>query len=171
GRPEVGIRENAGGFDLNRDFIKLETPEGQAMVGFYRHWNPAVVIDTHTTNGSHHRYPLTYDGPRHPATYDKLDVYVQDTLLPEAGKKLQKATGFPSFFCGNFDPARTRWAADPPLPRMGTPYVGLRGRISILSESYSYAPFKDRVTGSREFVRACLEVLNENIKTVRQILT
>jgi len=170
GPPEVGIRENAQGFDLNRDFIRLESPEVQAMVRFYRRWNPAAVIDTHTTNGSYHRYPLTYDGPRHPATDEKLRTFVQDTLLPAAGKKLEKATGFPSFFYGNFDATRTKWEAYPALPRMGTPYVGLRGRISILSESYSYAPFKDRVTASREFVRACLEVLAENTKTVRQLL-
>jgi dipeptidyl aminopeptidase/acylaminoacyl peptidase len=170
GPPEVGIRENAQGFDLNRDFIRLETPEVQSMVRFYRRWNPAVVIDTHTTNGSYHRYPLTYDGPRHPATDEALRLFVQDTLLPAAGKKLQKATGFPSFFYGNFDPTRTRWEAYTALPRMGTPYVGLRGRISILSESYSYAPYKDRVTASLEFVRACLDVLAENTKTVRKLL-
>jgi dipeptidyl aminopeptidase/acylaminoacyl peptidase/murein tripeptide amidase MpaA len=170
GPPEVGIRENASGFDLNRDFIKLETPEGQAMVRFYRRWNPAVVIDTHTTNGSQHRYPLTYDGPRHPATFEPLRLFVQDNLLPAAGKKLEKATGFPSFFYGNFDPTRTRWEAYPAMPRMGTPYVGLRGRIEILSESYSYAPFKDRVTASREFARACLEALAENTKKVRELL-
>src|SRR5947208_2351702 len=51
--PEEGmaIRENAQGFDLNRDFVKLETPEVRALVRFFTQWNPAIVVDTHTTNG------------------------------------------------------------------------------------------------------------------------
>jgi len=67
GPPQVGTRENAAGLDLNRDFVKLETPEVRALVKFMRDWNPAVVIDCHTTNGSHHRFTLTYEGGRSPA--------------------------------------------------------------------------------------------------------
>src|SRR5581483_7086788 len=63
----VGIRANAQGLDLNRDFVKLESPEVQALVRFFRHWDPAVFIDCHTTNGSYHRYTLTYEGGRCPA--------------------------------------------------------------------------------------------------------
>ena len=42
-----------------------------------RRWDPQVVIDTHTTNGSHHRYTLTFDGPRHPATDPELVNFVR----------------------------------------------------------------------------------------------
>src|SRR5262249_1910892 len=58
----MGTRGNANGLDLNRDFIKLETPEVRALVRFLNRWDPALVLDTHTTNGSHHRYTITYDG-------------------------------------------------------------------------------------------------------------
>ena len=67
GPKEVGTRANASGFDLNRDFVKLETPETRAVVGLLNTWKPVMVIDCHTTNGSYHRYTLTYDGPRMPA--------------------------------------------------------------------------------------------------------
>ena len=63
----VGIRANAAGYDLNRDFVKLETPEIRALAKVITRWDPAVIVDLHTTNGSYHRYTLTYDGPRHPA--------------------------------------------------------------------------------------------------------
>ncbi len=43
-------------------------------------------------------------------------------------------------------------------PRYGTHYVGLRNRIAILSESYSYASFKDRVLASKAFVREHLRI-------------
>src|SRR5688572_23983438 len=60
GPPQVGTRGNAAGLDLNRDFVKLETPEVRSLVKFLNAWNPAVFIDCHTTNGSHHRFTLTY---------------------------------------------------------------------------------------------------------------
>jgi dipeptidyl-peptidase-4 len=37
-------------------------------------------------------------------------------------------------------------------------YFALGGRLAVLSESYSYAPYRDRVKASHAFVRACLEV-------------
>src|SRR5204863_3844633 len=67
GPEEVGIRANAQGFDLNRDYVKLESPEVQALVRFFTRWDPAITIDTHTTNGSYHDHTITYDSPRHPA--------------------------------------------------------------------------------------------------------
>ncbi len=67
--PEEGMgqRANARGLDLNRDFIKLEAPETRGLVKFFNDWNPHLFIDTHTTNGSHHRYTITYEGPKNPA--------------------------------------------------------------------------------------------------------
>ena len=66
--PEEGMgqRANARGLDLNRDFIKLEAPETRALVRFFNTWKPHLFIDTHTTNGSHHRYTITYEGPKNP---------------------------------------------------------------------------------------------------------
>lgn len=170
GPPEVGQRGNALGKDLNRDFVKLETPEVRAMVRFYRDWNPAIVIDTHTTNGSYHRYTLTYDGPRNAAISERLVSFVRDTLLPDVGKRLEKKTGFNSFFYGNFSRDRKRWESYPPTPRFGLQYVGMRGRIAILSESYTYAPYKDRVTASREFVRSICEYAADNRDAIRKAL-
>ncbi len=36
----VGIRENAQGFDLNRDFVKLDSPEVRALVKLFNTWDP-----------------------------------------------------------------------------------------------------------------------------------
>jgi len=44
------------------------------------------------------------------------------------------------------------------------------GRIGILSESYSYASFKERVIASREFVRGCLEFVAEHSDEVKKVL-
>ena len=50
----MGVRRNARGLDLNRDHMKLESPEARALVQAYRDYDPHVVIDLHTTNGTQH---------------------------------------------------------------------------------------------------------------------
>lgn len=167
----VGTRANAQGFDLNRDFVKLESPEVRALVRLLNAWDPAVVIDCHTTNGSYHRYTLTYEGGRCPAGDPKLVGFVRDEMLPDVTKRLKKLTGFESFFYGNFNADRSLWDTVPPTPRYGTHYVGLRNRIAVLSESYSYASFKDRVQASKGFVQAICEYVAENKDAVRKKLT
>jgi dipeptidyl aminopeptidase/acylaminoacyl peptidase len=165
----VGIRENAAGYDLNRDFTKLETPEVRALIRFMNKWDPGVIIDMHTTNGSRHRYTLTYDGPRHPATPAALLEEVRDRMLPDTTKRLEKE-GFKSFFYGNFTSDRTGWVTYDVRPRYGIVYIGLRNRIAILSESYSYASYRDRVMVSRAFARACLEYTAEHKDVVKKLL-
>ncbi len=171
GPPEAGLRANAQGLDLNRDFVKLESPEVRALVRLMNRWDPAVVIDTHTTNGSFHRYAITYDGPRHPAADSRLVDFVRGTLLPDVSRRLEKQDGLRSFFYGNFSRDRTRWEMYPAQPRYGVQYVGLRNRIAILSESYTYAPFRERVQASRAFVRNCLGYVAENKEKLRTLLS
>lgn len=168
GPPAVGIRTNAAGLDLNRDFVKVESPEVRALVKFLNEWDPAVVIDCHTTNGSFHRYTMTYEGPRHPDSGPVVG-YTRDQLLPDVGRKLAQK-GYPNFYYGNFADNKARWETVPPTPRYGTHYIGLRGRIAILSESYVYASFRDRVLGTKEFVRLCLEYVAEHKAEVRKLV-
>ncbi len=166
----VGTRTNAQGMDLNRDFVKLESPEVRSLVRFLSRWDPAVVIDCHTTNGSYHRYTLTYEGGRCPAGDNRVVAFVRDELLPDVGRRLKRSTGFLSYFYGNFSADRSRWETVPPTPRYGTHYVGLRNRIAILSESYSYAPFKDRVLASKGFVQGICEFTAQHKDKVRRLL-
>ncbi len=169
----VGIRENATGLDLNRDYVKLEAPETRAIVHFMGEWDPAMVIDTHTTNGSHHRYTLTYMGPTNPAGSQEIIKFVRDTMLPAVGKALLEKTGVHTFFYGNLEPPgadHTQWTTYPDLPRYGAPYVGLRNRLAILSEAYAYAPFKERVEATRDFCRGCLEYAAEKKDEIRGMI-
>jgi dipeptidyl aminopeptidase/acylaminoacyl peptidase len=169
GPKSTGIRANAAGFDLNRDFVKLETPETRGVVGLLNRWNPLMVIDCHTTNGSYHRYTLTYDGPRMPASDPKLIDYVQGKLQPAVAEKVKNATGFDSFTYGDFDRAHEQWTTYGTGPRFGTQLYGLRGILGVLSESYTYASFEDRVKVSYAFVKANFEFVADNLDAVKKV--
>ena len=63
-----GQRPNAQGLDLNRDHMKLDSPEARAFVKLMNDYDPHVSMDLHTTNGTRHAYYLTYSPPLNPAT-------------------------------------------------------------------------------------------------------
>jgi dipeptidyl aminopeptidase/acylaminoacyl peptidase len=170
--PEEGMgqRANARGLDLNRDFIKLEAPETRGLVRFLNEWNPHLFIDTHTTDGSYHRYLITYEGPKSPSGDIKVVDYVRQNLLPAVSAALGKQTDVKSFFYGNFNRDHTQWNTYPAEGRYGTTYVGLRNRLSILSEAYSHAPFKERVLATRDFVRECIQTAANHKSEIIKVL-
>jgi dipeptidyl-peptidase 4 len=157
GPDEVGTRANAQGLDLNRDFVKLEAPETRGLVKCMNEWDPAIFIDTHTTNGSYHRYPLTFDGPKNPAGDAKVIEYSRDTMLPAIAAAVKDSAKIDTFWYGNFEDNHARWETYPDEGRYGVPYVGLRNRLSILTESYSYATYKERVEAQNAFVGESLK--------------
>jgi hypothetical protein len=166
----VGIRENAAGFDLNRDFVKLDTPEVRALVRAFNRWNPAVFIDCHTTNGSFHRFTITYEGAVCPAGDPGIIALMHDELFPDVGRRLEKRGGWKSFYYGNFSHNHTRWETVAAVPRFGIHYYGLRGGLGILSESYSYAPYRDRILATRDFVHSIFDYTAANKEKVRSVL-
>ena len=157
----AGLRENAQGLDLNRDFVKLECPETRALLAFINEWSPHLLIDTHTTNGSRHRYELTYDVPHNPAAARAPREYLRTQMLPRVSKELEDQ-GVATFFYGNFNDDHTRWTTYGHQPRYGVEYMGLRGRLAILSEAYAHISFKERVQATKAFVAACLDDLAEH---------
>src|SRR5438309_10882526 len=60
----VGQRADGINLDLNRDYFKAEAPETRASLArVYTTWDPALMVDLHTTDGTRHGYLLTYAPP------------------------------------------------------------------------------------------------------------
>lgn len=169
-RGGVGVRENAQGLDLNRDYVKMDAPETRALVRVLGEWDPAVVVDCHTTNGSFHRYTLTYSSPRHPAIDAELRRFAAEEMLPAVSKSVEEGSGYKTFWYGDFNEDHTEWRSYPALPRYGETYVGMRNRIAILSEAYVYAPFKDRILCTRSFCEQVLAFTAANAGRIQKLV-
>ena len=165
GPPTVGTRANGAGLDLNRDGMKADSAEMQAVLArVFRRWDPHVTIDLHTTNGTRHGLALTYSPPLHPDTNPDLLSFVRDELLPAVRRRMTAQHQLQTFDYGNViqrDKERA-WSTFSPQPRFVTNYVGLRNRLAILSEATSYLPFTDRIEATRRFVGAVLGLIAEH---------
>lgn len=156
----VGVRHNGQNLDLNRDFIKLETPENQGLVAnVLLRWDPVLVVDCHTTNGSPHRHPVTYAVPHNPNTHPEIVRYLREEMLPQVTLRLKQMHGYDSVPYGNFvDLAAPEkgWESFGSEARYSTNYIGLRNRFAILDENYAYADFHTRVRACRAFLESIL---------------
>ena len=115
----MGQRANARGLDLNRDFVKLEAPETKGLVRFLNQWNPHLFIDAHTTNGSYHRYTITYDGPKNPAGDPEVIGFMRKTFFPEVSAAFEKRDRTESVLLREFQ-SRPLAVDDVSRPRRGT---------------------------------------------------
>jgi len=170
----VGVRHNGQYLDLNRDYIKLESPENQAAVQkILNQWDPMLLIDLHTTNGSYHQEPLTYATAHNPNGDPQLPNYIRNNLFPEVAKKLKSKYNIMSvpygFFVDRTDPTKG-WGTFNHKPYYSTNYWGLRNRFAILNENYAYADFETRVKACYHFVKLILEYSNEKAKEMLNLI-
>lgn len=168
----VGRRENALGLDLNRDFMRAAAPNTRWLLAMLGDFDPAVVLDLHTTNGSTHGFHLTH-GPACTLGADEHLLAYNRQMLVEVRERL-KAEGMPTYDYGNFVPYRptaekppTAWETYDAHPRLLTNYPALRNRLAVLSESYVYRSWPDRISDTRRFVLACLEWMAAHRAEVR----
>lgn len=171
---ETGIRENGQGLDLNRDGIKMETPETEALIrNVITAWDPQVTVDLHTTNGTWHGYSLTW-APSYlyagePATYR----YTNEVMLPAITKNVKEKNGL--FFgpFGDFN-VREGWPVKNFYtynhhPRYIINQLGLRNRMAILSESFAHERFYQRIYSTYTFVNEILAHFNQHGKEIARI--
>jgi hypothetical protein len=163
GPERVGTRVTASGINLNRDYMRQAAPEMRLLQSrVVQVWQPDLTIDCHATNGSVHRYDMTYDVPHTVATGREEPIaYMRTKMMPAVTAALASEHRVLAGWYGNFvederaldagrdaDPAgpvTEGWMTYTHHPRFGSNYRGLTGRLDLLLECYSYLPFADRV--------------------------
>lgn len=168
----MGQRANAQGLDLNRDYMKLETPEARSLVRLFTEYDPHATIDLHTTNGTYHGYHLTYSPPLHPGTERSIPRFARESWLPSVTAAL--APEWDLWHYGNLPrdegfEAPQGWYSFSHQPRFGNNYEGLRNRFGLLSEAYAYLPFEDRIDVTRRFVEALLDYVTAHASEIRRL--
>jgi hypothetical protein len=166
-----GTRANAQGLNINRDYIKLETPEARSMVRLLNDFDPHVMLDLHTTNGSYHAYHLTYETPNNPAVDPAIVGLMAGRWMPDVRGRVHMRDGWELRAYGNVEGQRPErsWTTVEDLPRYSHNYWGLRNRLGILSETYSYLTFADRVNVCGRFVEEVLAYAHGNAAELQRV--
>lgn len=156
GPEQFGFRANGRNLDLNRDFIKCDSLAAQAFNRFFTAWDPAVMVDTHTSNGADYQYTMTLIHTQSDKLGDGLGPFLRDTMLPAIYQAMDQR-GWPT--CPYVNPVKI--TPDDGIedflevPRFSTGYAALHHTIGFMPETHMLKPFADRYAS----MRALLEVV------------
>jgi hypothetical protein len=168
----MGQRANAQDLDLNRDCTKLETAEARSLAMLLNRYDPHVAIDLHTTDGSADSgFYLTYETSLNPNDSKATVGLLRNQLLPAVTTAVKAKHGWDYFYYGGVmrGGSERAWASDAELAkaRYTSTYFGVRNRLGILIETYSYASFEDRIKANYWFLEEALGYVAANGDAVK----
>jgi hypothetical protein len=132
---EVRRRTNEAGYDMNRDYVKLESQEIHALVTqVMNEWTPDIHVDGH--HGGSAPYVITYQGTLNPAADAQLRAYPYENIFPRIREAVQ-AEDYAAF---DYSGVRTEdgvrgWGSTSVEARKHHVYTGLTNSIGILLET------------------------------------
>ncbi len=169
GPEEMGWRTTAQGYNLNREWMKADAAEMQAMLKLISEWIPDFVIDNHTTNGADYQYTITYEVERFANIYSETAQWLDKKFVPFLTAKVNKK-GFLIFpyvalrnWRSGLDSGIVDWASG---PRLSTGYFSLQNRPSLLVETHMIKPYKERVYSTKAVLETTLDFINQNSKSL-----
>ena len=172
GPVHMGWRTTAQNLNLNRDYVKADTPEMHGMLALINTWQPDLYIDLHVTDGIDYQYDITfgyngYDGSYawSPRIGQWLDKYFRSAVT-DALKSEDHIPGGLVFAVNNRD-MEQGVSAGQHSPRFSTGYGDLRHMPSVLVENHSLKPYKQRVLGTYVLLEEALKVLGKRAKELR----
>ena len=174
GPEEMGWRTTPIGLNLNRDYMKVETPEMRAMLRqVFTRWWPHLFVDSHTTDGADYQYDLTYAYSYGAGTPVPLDRWLADAFAGRVIPRLEARGHLTSPYV-----AFRGWVDDPRVgidmgnapPRFSTGYAPLHGRPGILIETHMLKPYGTRVLATYDLMVALLEEVNAHPRALQSAI-
>ena len=160
GPRSTGLRATAQRLNLNRDYIKADTPEMHAWLRIFNTWNPDFLIDNHVTDGSDMQYDVTWDMARNQDLADPAGAWVREKFVPELDKRmaadghmvapygaLRAVNGKREFFMEVF------------TPRYSHLYAAVQNRPSLLVETHSLKSTRTRAWADYDIMRHTFDTI------------
>jgi hypothetical protein len=172
GPEEMGWRTTAQNLNLNRDWMKADAPEMQAMLKLISKWDPDFIIDTHTTNGADYQYTVTYSVEWSMNMYQQTADWLGKKFAPFL-ENLVEEKGFliyPYVYLKSWDKGLDEgliyW---PSTPRFSSGYFALRNRPMLLVETHMLKPYRDRVFVTKAVLETTMQFVFENSTTLKEL--
>ena len=158
GPAEMGWRTTTSYQNLNRDYMKADTPETRAWLSLWNHWQPDLFIDCHVTDGADYQYNITYQFEHHEGIAPSVLAWEREVMNAKVFPAMEEAGNVVSWyleFADNRDFSKGIRDFNG-SPRFSTGYVPLRNRPAILIETHMIKDYKSRVVGTYDLLRFVL---------------
>ncbi len=158
GPVEMGWRTTAQNYNLNRDYVKADAPEMQAMLALVNAWDPLAYIDLHVTDGAKFQPDVSIQvEPVHGGDEElkRAGLALQSAVI--ADLKAQGSDPKPYYiaFAADDDPS-SGFVDSMSTPRFSTGYFPLRNRFAMLVETHSWKDYPTRVRITRNTIVSLL---------------
>jgi len=161
---EMGWRTNSRNLNLNRDYMKADSPEMRAWLKIFNEYLPDIFVDCHTTDGADYQYVATYALETFGNMDKDLTNWVQQTYEPFLVEIMkQKSTPiFPYVSFRNWHDPRSGLMRGVGTPMISQGYTALQNRVGLLIETHMLKPYKDRVFATYNMLFATLKTMYQD---------
>jgi Zinc carboxypeptidase len=172
GPEEMGWRVTAQNYNLNRDYLKADSPEMQAWLKLYNKWLPEFFADCHVTDGADYQYAITYKIDQYGLLEKPVIDWIGQSYLPTV-KPAMEESGFPLQEYISFKKAHdpksgmSSWVTP---PRLSDGYVAIQNRPGLLIETHMFKKYKTRVSATHALLLNTIKVLNRDHLKLRDLI-
>nr|WP_314546656.1 M14 family metallopeptidase [uncultured Massilia sp.] len=170
GPVEMGWRTTAQNFNLNRDYVKADAPEMQAMLALVNAWDPLTYVDLHVTDGAMFQHDVSiqvepvYSGD---PEFRKAGLALRSGVIADITKEGSSPQSYYMSFKETDDPA-SGFVDSVSEPRFSTGYFQLRNRMAMLVETHSWKDYPTRVRVTHNSFVSVLEQVARHGKEWQQ---
>jgi hypothetical protein len=165
GPVEMGFRTNAARLNINRDFVKADTPEMHAILRVFNAVHPVLFVDLHTTDGAKFEHDISISLAPVAARGDQLEVTAA-ALAAATTRRLTELGHLPIAFYPAFredDDPTSGFAIGEAPPRFSQSYAAARGRLGMLVETHSWRTYRERATSTYHALQAVFEAARRDV--------
>ena len=167
---EYGFRGNSQNYDLNRDFIKMDTKNTRTFTEIFHMVKPDVFLDNHVSNGADYQYTLTHLFTQHNKLGGKLGDYLQTSLMPNLEKNLAENKWDIIPYVNVFNrPPEHGFNQFMDHPRYSTGYTTLWSTLGLMLETHMLKPYKKRVEGTYQLMQSLMQVVENDYENIKQL--
>jgi hypothetical protein len=159
GPMEMGWRVTAQNYNLNRDYVKADAPEMQAMLALVNEWDPLAYIDLHVTDGAKFQPDVSIQvEPVHggDAALMKAGLELRENVMADLRKQGSDPKHYYISFDKTDDPT-SGFVDSMSTPRFSTGYFPLRNRFAMLVETHSWRDYPHRVRVTHNTIVSLME--------------
>ncbi|MDX8122901.1 M14 family metallopeptidase [Janthinobacterium sp. GMG2] len=170
GPVEMGWRSTAQNYNLNREYMKADTPEMQHMLALVNAWDPLAYVDLHVTDGAQFEPDISIQvEPVHAgdAALRAAGTALRDGVLADLAKQGSDPKPFYMSFAEEDNP-QSGFVDSTPNPRFSHGYFLLRNRFGVLVETHSWKDYPTRVRITRNTIISLLSQMAQHGAAWRQ---